>query len=587
MTGRFIVLGIDALDLDVLAALEDELTHLPAFATSRPLQTTIPPETPVAWSAAATGCNPGKYGIFDFLGRDPESYLPQLTLTSEERQVLKTEYTSGMRGTPFWRTLSEQGTRTTVARWPVTFPAEEVNGRMLSGLGTVDIKGRLNHYFYYTEEVDIDDEEKCIEVAPEDGHIETHLSGPVKAGVTGQSAVTEPLTVDIHDDAATLSWGEQEHRVEAGEWSGMFAAEFSTGVFQSASALFAVYLVSTEPFRMYVSAMQIDPRDQFYRITTPESYGEELVEDIGLFPTLGMPSDTNAVKERVLSEEAFVQQVDWISSVRQDQFWHAFDRFEDGVMSFVFDAGDRLKHIFWENGFGDEHERVADPVRRYYRQMDEFVGTLKQRLAADTTLLVCSDHGFTDFRWQVNLNRWLEQEGYLSTASDDELFSGVDWSETQAYAVGFTSIYINREGREGEGIVPAGQARDLADEIAGKLERFAHDGDAVVKQVYRTADVYSGPYTDEAPELVVGFADGYRGSWRSAIGGFDEDIVFANDSPWCGDHLLDRSLVPGTLLTDKPVSTDAPALQDVGATVLDAFNADRAETVDGTPLFDR
>ncbi|MFH1448312.1 MAG: alkaline phosphatase family protein, partial [Candidatus Micrarchaeota archaeon] len=101
---RVLVLGIDAMDPKICEQLikEGKLRNLSGLNYSR-LNTTIPPETPVAWSAASTGTNPGKYGIFDFIGRDVKTYLPTLNLSREKRGIMGIKHECAMAGTPFWR----------------------------------------------------------------------------------------------------------------------------------------------------------------------------------------------------------------------------------------------------------------------------------------------------------------------------------------------------------------------------------------------------------------------------------------------------------------------------------------------------
>src|SRR3989338_7280049 len=123
MEPKVLVIGIDAMDPRIVRELD--LPNLKSLESFSELQTISPPETPVAWSAASTGTNPGKFGIFDFIKRDINTYMPKLSLTEEKKGIVKNAFVSAMKGVPFWRILGEAGISSTVIRWPVTFPAEE------------------------------------------------------------------------------------------------------------------------------------------------------------------------------------------------------------------------------------------------------------------------------------------------------------------------------------------------------------------------------------------------------------------------------------------------------------------------------
>src|SRR5213082_2207539 len=78
---RVIVLGFDGVDARYTEQWMNEgrlpnLARLRAQGTFRPLRPTVPAQTPVSWSTFSTGIDPGRTGIFDFLRRDPKTYLP-------------------------------------------------------------------------------------------------------------------------------------------------------------------------------------------------------------------------------------------------------------------------------------------------------------------------------------------------------------------------------------------------------------------------------------------------------------------------------------------------------------------------------
>jgi predicted AlkP superfamily phosphohydrolase/phosphomutase len=580
---KVLVVGIDAMDPKIFNKLKEKLPNFNKLNYSK-LKTSIPPETPVAWSAASTGTNPGKYGIYDFVNRNPENYRPKLNLAIESKGIVKTEYKSAMQGKPFWRILSENDINSVILRWPITFPAEEIKGKMLSGLGVVDLKGMLNSYSYYTDEEYNKDEEgseKIIQIVVENNEIETYLSGPLIRKSSGVKDLQEEIKIKILDgDKISLEIKDKKVEIKKEEWSEFIKVKFKMGFLMEVHGIFKIYLMSIKPFKMYVGSMQVDPENQIVNMTYPKEYGKELVKNIGLFHTLGMPEDTKAVTENKISKNIFYRQVKEIESEREKIFFYEFNKFEEGVLAFVFDEGDRLKHIFWENKVLDDSEfKVAKEIEEYYINKDKFLGKILEKIDENTKLIVMSDHGFNSFERQVNINNWLKENEYLKI--DGDSIDDVDWSKTKAYSLGFTSIYLNLEGRESKGIV---KGDEIIDEIIEKLKNLEDNGNKVFTNIYKGSEIYHGEFAKDAPDIVVGFREGYRMSWKSATGFLDKEIISDNKGKWIGDHLIDASHVPGVLFTNFKINKEDPELIDITPTILELIGVKIPENIDGKGL---
>lgn len=589
MHSKVLLVGIDAMDPVIFGRMRQQLPNFSRLNFST-LQTSVPPETPVAWSTLATGCNPGKFGIYDFLTRDPKTYRPRLNLATEKPGLLKTTYQCAMRGTPVWRILSDNGVAASVLRWPVTFPPEKVSGRMLSGLGVVDLRGLLNSYtFFSTDPADLRGEgaAKVTPVVVKDGRVTTELSGPFARRKGQITTATTTLDIEAGDAGVTIRIGGNEFSLGVSEWSDLHPASFRPLAFVEIRGQVAFYLASVSPhLRLFATTVQFDPNDPFLAVSHPKEYSAELAAAIGRFHTLGMPEETKAVTDGLLSREAFLGQVKRIEAERLAMLRHELARFREGFLAVIFDAGDRLKHIFWETGCKTTGE-IPKAIADYYLEKDAMLGEVLDGIDAGTRLLVVSDHGFHDFSRQVNLNQWLLENGYLAaSAPGGELFEQVDWSRTRAFAVGFTSIFLNIAGREGKGAVGRGSEEDaLLAEISRKLADLRDAGESrVVTEVYLGRDLYHGEFAAEAPDLVVGFEPGYRASWKSAVGAMGEPVIADNDGFWTGDHLIDRSHVPGVLFTNFERKTEACSLLDVAPTVLRLLNQPIPAAMDGRSL---
>lgn len=606
---KVLLLGLDGMDPVLTRRMMDE-GKLPNFkmlsesGSFLPLNTSYPPLSPVAWTSLATGVNPGKHGIFDFIGRDASTYLPYLVVPKLVKLVSGiggTEYESPVKATPFWRVTSDAGIPTTVLRWPVTFPPESVKGTMLSGLGVPDIRGILSGYTYYREgdappAIGGPGPNKAVAVENNEGVIQTQLFGPKmrKAG----SLVSLETPIEIRGlktgDSAELVVGGVSYPLKKGEWSDWVTISFRGGLLKKIQGIFKAYLLSTDPFEMYVGTIQIDPTKPLLDISSPSGYSTELARDIGLFHTLGMPEETAGYVDSVLPEQALLDQVNMVEEERDRMFWKGFQEFvetETGVYAFVYDSSDRLQHVFWDATVlqGDK-ANIHPVIEEYYIRKDTFLGQVLQQLDNQTLLLIVSDHGFTSFERTVNINTWLVENGLvtlkgeLKEGEDGALFSDVDWSKTKAYSVGFTSISINGAGRENEGTVEEREA--VVSQVIEGLMNLTDEkyGIHPVYRAYRREEIYSGPYLSDAPDIIVGFSPGYRMDWQSPIGGFTKDVIEDNLKKWKGEHLTDPSFVPGVMFSNVKLEVTSASQVDVAPTVLHALGVSIPPEMDGRSL---
>ena len=223
-------------------------------------------------------------------------------------------------------------------------------------------------------------------------------------------------------------------------------------------------MTETEPdFSVYVTPIQIDPEAPALPISHPSYYAVYLAKLLGSFATAGMAEDTWALNEGVIDEAAFLEQAYLTLSERESMFENALARTRHGVVACVFDTSDRVQHMFFRhmdvNGDGWQHNVIRD----LYERMDRLAGKAMEQVDRETILFVLSDHGFCHFRRGVNLNSWLQQNGYLTLADgaseSGRYFEGVDWSRTRAYCLGLSGLYLNLQGREPNGVVRLGRRR--------------------------------------------------------------------------------------------------------------------------------
>jgi predicted AlkP superfamily phosphohydrolase/phosphomutase len=234
---------------------------------------------------------------------------------------------------------------------------------------------------------------------------------------------------------------------------------------------------------------------------------------------------------------------------------------------------------------------LVNVMRDSYREVDALVGQAVAALGPETALIVMSDHGFAPFRRQAHLNAWLEQQGYLvltepAKRAQYDWLGGIDWAKTRAFGIGLNSLYINTRGRERDGIVDPGKREALAREIAAKLGTWRDpvNDAAVVTQAVVREDAYAGKHVEAAPDVIVGYAWGYRSSWDTSTGKVAGVLLEDNTEAWSGDHCMDARAVPGVLLANRPLAAAPGELTDLPVTILRYFGIDRPAQMRGRDL---
>jgi len=622
---RLIILGIDGMDPQLLKQFISE-GKMPNFAKLarqgcfRQLTTSIPPQSPVAWSNLITGMNAGGHGIFDFIHRDPKTM--QLYFSASRIEGPRHALHLGgwvlplgggraeqlRRGTAFWEILDQYGVPNTVFRIPSNFPPVPTKGRTLSGMGTPDLRGTYGTFSFYTDDPTAAsgavEGGQVIPVEVENGKVTTKLIGPDDTFRKGSPPATEAFSVAVDPLApvARVAIGAQQLILREGEWSDWVRTEFQlVPLFVSVKGICRFYLKQAHPrFQLYVSPINIDPANPVLPLSTPPSYSRTLAKEVGEFYTQGIAEDTKALSDGVLDDHEYLEQSRTVLAEHRRMFASELPKFRQGVFFFYFSSLDLNSHMLW---------RLTDPkhpqydaalaaqngsaIAGFYQQIDQVLGEVLPRVDEHTTLLVLSDHGFAPYYRSFNLNTWLLHNGYIrlkvrADLDSVEPLANVDWTSTRAYGLGLNGLYLNLRGRERNGLVqPGAEAHALIEEMKGKLLeiRDAKTGLPVITRVDIASEVYRGPYTQSGPDLLVGYNRGYRAGWKTILGGFPPEILEDNTNPWSGDHCMDYTLVPGVLLSNRKIVDRSTALTDIAPTILAEFGIPQPKDMMGQSVF--
>jgi predicted AlkP superfamily phosphohydrolase/phosphomutase len=595
---KVIVLGVDGMDPEFLERHWKELPNVARLRDTggfRRLKTTTPPQSPVAWSTFITGLDPTAHGIFDFVHRDPKTMQPfsSMSRTQEPRFKLplgpyvlplsSARVETFRKGQAFWQILDARHIPVTVQHMPTNFPPIEA-GEALAGMGTPDMRGTLGTFTYFTD----DPEElardvpggRIVKVHGETGRFILRVEGPPNSlrKVSRFVAIDLTVEVDSEHNAARLSLGSPVALLKQGDWSDWLRADFPLlGWFAGARGMFRVYVKELHPrLAIYVTAVNIDPSSPDLPISAPASYSRDVARATGPFYTQGIAEETAAFRQGVFTIQEFESQSALVANDELKLLRYSLSHFQEGLLFFYFSSIDQNSHMLWS-----KHEPELLEV---YRAVDSGIGETMNRFP-DADIIVMSDHGFNSFDRSVNLNTWLWQQGFLALqgppSGEDEMFADVDWSKTQAYALGLNGLYLNIAGREKNGILHRGaESGAVMKKLTEQLPQFRdpENGRQVV-------EVVSPTHAELGPDMIVGYARTYRGSWQTALGAAPPSVIEENTDAWIGDHCINPDDVPGVLLSNRTLHAANPGLKDITVTILGLFGANPRTGMTGKSVF--
>jgi predicted AlkP superfamily phosphohydrolase/phosphomutase len=631
---KVIVVGVDGMDPRLARSMMDEgllpnLAKLRAGGGFSDLGTSIPPQSPVAWANFINGAGPGSHGIFDFVHRKPEEqckmfYSAADTISGEGfwnvgDYNLQLDFwpfnhrppeTKLMRkGVPFWDYLDAAGVPSTFYDLPSNYPpSPSLHGhhRCISGMGTTDLLGSYGKYQYFSEDGPQETYDTGggmqSQLVFENETARTSLVGPENSLLK----TPQPVKIDflVHRDrganAAVVEIQGHKLILKPGEMSRWMKLDFTLATpwfvpDKGVPGICRFFLQEVTPnFRLYVSPINIDPSAPAVKMSEPDTFVQDMSKQLGLFYTTGFQEDYNARKDGIFDDDQYARQAGLVLEERLAQFDYAVDEYEDGLLFFYFSSSDLQSHIFWWDSddkhpirSDDEAKKYFGHVRRLYQRLDAVIGELADRYGSRATLILMSDHGFANFGRQFNVNSWLRAVGYLGPPECTSLFADVDWSRTFAYGLGINGLYLNLKGRERDGAIkPGDEQQTLLAELTTGLEGIRDfDGSTVIRKVYRADQVYQGKETHFAPDLIIGYARGYRASWATMLGDLSDDVLLDNNSAWSADHCADAMEVPGILFSNRAIQAASPALVDIAPSILSEFGLSTPATMEGKNVF--
>jgi predicted AlkP superfamily phosphohydrolase/phosphomutase len=405
---RVVVFGVDGLDPEMLMERIGR-GELPNFArlvengTFAPLQTTWPPQSPVAWSNFICGANPGKHGLFDFIHADRRTYGVQSSMAESDPVGLELPFfgwklplTGGetrlTRKFPaFWEVLSDAGVATYVYRMPANFPPAPTRAVTFPDMGASDLVGQLSGVSYLWSELATARGDMSYRIlrprvsrsndrlwkvhekiyGPEDalrdgGGLEKRMEAASARGdfaaaneIRGKIAEEREVSTEVdffvdRSGAAprlTVRIGDAWGIADLGGWTDWMPISFEMmwlGLVE-VSGWTRFRFLSDDPFEVYGAPVQIDPYAPATPVSTPDEAAAELADAIGPYYTQGFPDAYKAYKAELLTTAEFVEQSDTVIAERSRMLDHALGQWEatGGMLFFYVGSMDMRCHMLW------------------------------------------------------------------------------------------------------------------------------------------------------------------------------------------------------------------------------------------------
>jgi len=265
--------------------------------------------------------------------------------------------------------------------------------------------------------------------------------------------------------------------------------------------------------------------------------------------------------------DAFWSQLVAHHEARTRVFTDLLDRDPPDLFFCAFTGTDRLHHFLWAQMERGEEPGVSR-FHEYYDRVDASVGELLRRLPDDCGVILLSDHGFCRLDREVYVNRWLQRDGWLALQEPAKSIASVIPERTRAYCMDPGRLYLNLEGREPGGTVPAAEYEAVRAELAAWAAELPF-----VARVATREEAFAGPKASLGPDVVLVSKNGW--DLKGAVRNPELEGV----GKLTGMHTQDDAFV---LVRGARPEGEAD-VQDVAATAVAALGLD-ASGLDGRVL---
>jgi len=228
-------------------------------------------------------------------------------------------------------------------------------------------------------------------------------------------------------------------------------------------------------------------------------------------------------------------------------FWNKLDWHNFMV---VITSTDRFGHFLW-NTYADSENKWHLRALQFFQKIDDFIGDIKDKLKENDNFLILSDHGMEETKQNMNLNTYLEQEGFLKLSDKHKNYNRIA-KGTKAFVLDPGRVYLNKKGRYPNGSVSKLEEKDIIEELKKKFYDLKYQNQRVIRTVHEKNEIYNGANIDKAPDLVILENSGFRPK-----GGIGKNNIFEED------NLSGMHNDSAFLFINKEINLESPKVQDV------------------------
>ena len=208
------------------------------------------------------------------------------------------------------------------------------------------------------------------------------------------------------------------------------------------------------------------------------------------------------------SMDLFLSDLDKVLEAQIKTYRYLWENFEWQVFMLVFTGTDRLMHFLWE-AYEDKNHKYHRDFMAHFQKIDEVIGEINARVNEDDIVLILSDHGFEKLNKDVYISYFLKKEGFLKFKDDKQELSNIDYP-AKAFVLDPARIYINIKGKYPCGGVDKQDREGIIKRLEDLFSSLEIDNKKVIRNIYRKEEIYSGPFLEQAPDLILMGNEGFN-----------------------------------------------------------------------------
>ena len=256
------------------------------------------------------------------------------------------------------------------------------------------------------------------------------------------------------------------------------------------------------------------------------------------------------------SMNLFWSDLDKTLDARIEAYRHLWTWCDWQIFMLVFTGTDRLMHFLWD-AYEDKDHRYHNLFLDHFKKIDEAIGEIAETVDNEDLLIILSDHGFERLDSDIYINYVLRENGFLQFGADQKItLQNISYG-TKAFALDPARIYLNLKGKFPCGMVEQDKKDAILVQLEDLFSSLKINGRQVIRDMYRKEDIYSGPYFENAPDLLLVAGEGFNLKAKVNAQTLDGKDIFT------GKHTPDTAFLLVKNITDKSVVPDQPSVSDI------------------------